>query len=153
MRLTSYTDYALRVLLYLGARPERHCSISEMSNAYGVSHHHLTKVVHGLVKTGYLDSIRGRLGGVKLARQADRINIGAVVRVMECDFDLVDCANCGISGACGLKGVLQQALRAFLAVLDGYSLADVLAAPADGAGRFLFGVETASGDAAPLRGQ
>lgn len=128
MRLRRYTDYALRVLLYLAERPDRLCSISEMASAYAISKNHLMKVVHGLGKTGYLASARGRLGGLRLARPAAEINLGAVVRLVEGDFELADCTTCVIAQRCGLQGALGEASRAFLAVLDGYSLADLLKA-------------------------
>jgi len=127
MRLTRYTDYAMRVLLYVGARPERLCSIAELSRAYGISQNHLMKVVHDLGKAGYLASARGRFGGIKLGRAPEDIIVGAVVRHTEDGFDLVDCGTCIIAPACGLTGALREALAAFLAVLDGYTLADLLA--------------------------
>lgn len=127
MRLTRYSDYAMRVLLYLGARPERLCPIAEVSRAYGISQNHLMKVVNDLVNAGYLESVRGRFGGVRLARPASEINVGTVVRHTEDGFDLVDCGSCIIAPACGLTGALHEALAAFMAVLDGYSLADLLA--------------------------
>lgn len=127
MRLTRYTDYALRVLLYLAARPERLCSIAEMSSAYAISQNHLMKVVSDLARAGDVASVRGRGGGVRLARPAAEINVGAVVRRTEEGFDLVDCASCVIAPACGLRCALGEAVAAFLAVLDRHSLADLLA--------------------------
>ena len=126
MRLTRYTDYAMRVLLYLGARQDRLCSIAEIAGAYGISQNHLMKVVSDLVNAGYLVSVRGRFGGVRLARPPDQINVGAVVRHTEDGFDLVDCGSCIIAPACGLTGALSKALSAFLEVLDGYTLADLV---------------------------
>jgi Rrf2 family transcriptional regulator, nitric oxide-sensitive transcriptional repressor len=126
MKLTRYTDYALRVLLYLSARPERLCSISEMSRSYGISQNHLMKVVHDLGKAGFVASARGRLGGIRLARPPEEIIIGSVVRHTEDGFDLVDCGSCIIAPACGLTGVLREALDAFMAVLDSHTLADLL---------------------------
>ncbi|WP_454884848.1 Rrf2 family transcriptional regulator [Sphingomonas oryzagri] len=131
MRLTRYTDYALRVLIYLGARPDALCSIAEISRAYDISQNHLMKVVNDLVNAGYLASARGRFGGIKLARPAVEINVGAVIRHTEDGFDLVDCGECIIAPACGLTGALRQALAAFLSVLDGYTLADLIAKPAE----------------------
>ncbi|WP_051328689.1 Rrf2 family transcriptional regulator [Geminicoccus roseus] len=127
MRLTRYTDFAMRVLLYLGARPDRLCSISEIARAYGISQNHLMKVVHDLGKAGYVASVRGRTGGIRLARPAEAIVVGSVVRHTEEGFDLADCASCVIAPACGLTGVLAEALAAFMAVLDRYTLADLLA--------------------------
>ncbi len=126
MRLTRYTDYAMRILLYLGAEPDRKASIGEIAGAFDISRNHLTKIVHDLVKSGYLTSLRGRSGGIRLAREPDAINLGAVLRHTEDGFDLVDCANCRIAPACGLTGVAAEALAAFLAVFDRYSLADIL---------------------------
>ena len=126
MRLTRYTDYAIRVLLYLGAQPERVCSISEIARAYGISQNHLMKVAHDLGKAGYVEGVRGRSGGIRLAKSADQINVGDVVRRTEEGFELVECGTCVIAPACGLTGVLDEALAAFMAVLDRYTLADLL---------------------------
>ncbi|OCC23363.1 Rrf2 family transcriptional regulator [Croceicoccus estronivorus] len=131
MRLTRYTDYAVRVLLYLAARTDRLCSISEIATAYGISQNHLMKIVNDLVNSGYLESVRGRSGGIRLARSADAINIGQLIRHTEDDFDLVECGSCIIAPACGLTSVLDEALDAFFSVLDRYSLADVLARKGD----------------------
>lgn len=126
MRLTRYSDYAMRVLLYLGARPDRLCSIAEVARAYGISQNHLMKVAHDLGKAGYVASVRGRFGGLRLGRPAAEINVGEVIRHTEDGFDLVDCGSCVIAPACGLTGALHEALAAFMAVLDGYSLEDLL---------------------------
>jgi Rrf2 family transcriptional regulator, nitric oxide-sensitive transcriptional repressor len=131
MRLTRYTDYAMRVLLHLGARQDRLCSIPEIARTYGISQNHLMKVVHDLGKAGYVSSVRGRMGGIRLARPAEEIRVGNVVRHTEEGFDLVDCGSCVIAPACGLTGVLREALAAFLAVLDNYTLADLLARRGD----------------------
>ncbi|HQS96562.1 MAG: Rrf2 family transcriptional regulator [Novosphingobium sp. 17-62-19] len=131
MKLTRYTDYALRVLLYLGARPDRLCSISEMAGAYAISQNHLMKVVHDLGKAGFVASVRGRLGGIRLAQPPGEIIIGSVVRHTEDGFDLVDCGSCIIAPACGATGVLREALAAFMAVLDSYTLDDLLARRVD----------------------
>ena len=139
MRLTRYTDYAMRVLLYVGAQEEERLSpISEIARAYDISQNHLMKVANDLVNAGYLESVRGRFGGVRLARPAAEINVGAVVRHTEEGFDLVDCGSCVIAPACGLTGALAEALAAFMAVLDGYTLADLLQKRANFAA--LFGV-------------
>ncbi len=143
MRLTRYTDYAMRVLLYVGAQDEARLNpISEIARAYGISQNHLMKVVNDLVNAGYLESVRGRFGGIRLARPAAEINVGAVVRHTEEGFDLVDCGSCIIAPACGLTGALAEALAAFMTVLDGYSLADLLAKRANLAA--LFGVPEVS---------
>ena len=126
MKLTRYTDYALRVLMHLAARPERLSSISEIARTYRISQNHLMKVVHDLRKAGYVDAVRGRTGGIRLARPAEEINVGEVVRHTEEGFDLVDCGSCIIAPACTLTGVLGQALGAFMQTLDRYSLADLV---------------------------
>jgi Rrf2 family nitric oxide-sensitive transcriptional repressor len=125
MRLTRYTDYALRVLLYLATHPDKICSISEISRGYGISQNHLMKVVHELGKAGYVASVRGRHGGIRLARPPAAINIGAVIRHSEDGFDLVNCDECVIAPVCGLTSVLSEAVRAFLNVVDSYTLADL----------------------------
>jgi Rrf2 family nitric oxide-sensitive transcriptional repressor len=131
MRLTRYTDYAMRVLLYLGARPDRVCTIPEMARAYGISQNHLMKVVHQLGKAGYVAGIRGRNGGVRLARPAATISVGAVIRQSEIQpgaegLALLDCPTCPIAPACGLTTVIDEALAAFFAVLERHTLADLL---------------------------
>lgn len=131
MRLTRYTDYAMRVLLYLGRHPGELASIAGIARKYGISQNHLMKVVNDLVNAGYLESVRGRNGGVRLARPPAEISVGALVRHTEDDFDLVECGACLIAPACGMTSVLDEALLAFLRVLDSYSLADVLARKGD----------------------
>ena len=126
MRLTRYSDYAMRVLLHLGAHPDRLCSIAEIARAYGISQNHLMKVVHDLVKAGFVASARGRFGGIRLARPASEINVGAVIRHTEDGFDLVECGSCVIAPACGLTGALGEALAAFMQVLDGHTLETLL---------------------------
>jgi Rrf2 family nitric oxide-sensitive transcriptional repressor len=130
MRLTRYTDYALRTLLYLGANEPRQSSIGEIARAYGISENHLTKVVHQLGRLGLVRTIRGRGGGLRLALAPGEIVVGAVVRQTEEDLALVECfggAACAITSACRLRQALGEALSAFLAVLDRYTLADLLA--------------------------
>lgn len=125
MRLTRYTDYALRTLLFVAERPERLCSIAEIADHHRMSKNTIMKVVSDLALAGYLETVRGRRGGVRLARPASEINVGEVIRYAEEDFDLADCAHCRIASTCGLTGALNRALAAFLAVLDEYSLADL----------------------------
>ncbi len=127
MKLTRYTDDALRVLMHLAARPERLSSIGEIARSYGISQNHLMKVVHDLRKAGYVAAVRGRTGGIRLAKPPSEINIGEVVRHTEEGFDLVDCGSCIIAPACGLTGVLGEALRAFMHTLDRHTLADLVA--------------------------
>lgn len=126
IRLTRYSDYAMRVLIFTAARPERLCSIGEIARAYGISKSHLMKVVTDLVTAGYLDGLRGRNGGIRLARPASQINVGEVVRHTEGGFDLVDCGSCIIARMCGFTGALNKALAAFMQVLDGYTLEDLM---------------------------
>lgn len=127
MRLTRHTDYAMRTLLHLGARPEATCSVAAIARAHRLSRNHLVKVAHELTRAGYVATLRGRTGGLRLARPAEQINLGAVVRQMEAGFALADCPPCVIAPACGLSRVLDEALRAFLWVLDRHSLADLVA--------------------------
>jgi Rrf2 family nitric oxide-sensitive transcriptional repressor len=134
MQLTYFTDYALRVLIYAAVRPGSRCLTSDVATAFGMSRHHVVKVVNELRHLGYLDTTRGRDGGFALARQPDRIRIGEVVRRTEGSMALVECFNrdtntCPLSPACGLKGVLREAFDAFLAVLDRATLADLVAEP------------------------
>ena len=131
MRLTRYSDYAIRVLLHLGARRERLCSIAEMSSAYAISQNHLMKVVNDLANAGFVETVRGRGGGVRLGREPAEINIGALVRHTEGGFDLIDCTACVIAPACGVNDIMGKALAAFMGVLDGYSLEDLLGRRAD----------------------
>ena len=126
MKLKSYTDYALRVLMHLAARPDRIASIGEIARTYRISHNHLMKVVHDLRKAGFLDAVRGRSGGIRLARPASDISVGQVVRQTEGSFDLVDCGSCVIAPACALTAALHEARKAFMNVLDGYSLDDLV---------------------------
>lgn len=127
MQLTRYTDYSLRVLLYLAVEPDRLATISEISNAYGISRNHLVKVVHELGGLGYVRTQRGKSGGLSLARDAGDINIGDVVRHTEKTLNVVNCSTpkCPILPACDLRGVLDEARDAFLAVLDRHTLNDL----------------------------
>lgn len=126
MKLTLHTDYALRVLLYLAGEPQRHASVAEIAEAYAISYNHLTKVVHRLVRDGYLSSIRGRSGGVMLAVDAAQLKVGQLVREMEGDEEPAACPTCPLMPACGLRDALCRAMDAFYAVLDDYTLADML---------------------------
>jgi Rrf2 family transcriptional regulator, nitric oxide-sensitive transcriptional repressor len=137
MRLTTYTDYSLRVLIYLGVQSGKLVTIKQISEHYGISNNHLLKVVHQLGLLGFIETVRGRNGGLRLARPASQIVIGDVVRKMEQDMALVDCfvvdgridpgSDCRIMDACVLKSALAKALQAFLDVLDQYTLAELVA--------------------------
>jgi Rrf2 family transcriptional regulator, nitric oxide-sensitive transcriptional repressor len=130
MRLTTYTDYTLRVLIRLSVRPHHLTTIADIAQSYGISENHLTKVVHQLGIAGYIETVRGRNGGIRLIKEPREINVGEIVRRTEPDLDLVPCFNasgaCVIERACILKGALDEALDAFLAVLDRYTLADLV---------------------------
>lgn len=126
MKLTRYSDYALRVLMHLAARPDRLASIGEIARTYRISHNHLMKVVHDLRKEGFVEAVRGRSGGIRLARPAEAVTVGEVIRHTEGGLDLVDCGSCVIAPACALTGALRAALKAFMDVLHGYTLADLV---------------------------
>jgi len=132
MRLTMYTDFSLRVLMYLGTKEKSELStILEISNAYGISKNHLMKVTYELGKLGLIQTVRGRGGGIRLALLPEEINIGEVVRKTEDDFILVECFSCTtnrcvITPVCKLRNVLHLALAAYIAVLDQYTLKDLL---------------------------
>jgi len=130
MKLTAFTDYSLRVLIYLAAQPERRATIGEIAASFAVSEHHLTKVVHFLGKEGWLANVRGKGGGLALAKPPEAINIGDVVRRTEAGA-FVECFEagggaCRITGVCRLQGVLGEAVAAFHAVLHRYTLADLV---------------------------
>jgi len=136
MRLTIYADYSLRLLMYLAVRPEGLATIGEIADTYGISRNHLTKVTHQLGVTGYVKTVRGKRGGLRLSRPAAEISLGELVRYVEPDMAFVPCfeplyAPCPIVPACGLRSVLHEARRAFLAVLDRYTLADLVGRPAE----------------------
>jgi Rrf2 family nitric oxide-sensitive transcriptional repressor len=134
MRLTTYTDYSLRLLMYLAARPGRRATIAEVAAAYGISQNHLTKVAHGLGRLGWLATVRGQGGGLELARPAHEVGIGQVVRGTEgCDLPAA-CfgeppSQCTIERACRLRGVLAEAVEVFYAALDRHTLADLVQQP------------------------
>ena len=130
MRLTTFTDYSLRVLMYVAATPERRVTIGEIARAYGVSEHHLVKVVHFLGRHDLLSNTRGRRGGLRLARAPNEINVGAVVRLTEAGAAPAECFNhetnrCMLAGRCRLQGALQEAVGSFYATLSRYTLADL----------------------------
>lgn len=156
MRLTNYSDYALRSLIYLAVKPKPHtlANISDIANSYDISKSHLTKVIHQLGQLGYIESVRGKNGGIRLARAPKEINLGVLIKQIEPDFDLVECFSvpaskdkdarlkdvpvtfieektdkpigCVITPVCQLKSVFSEALRAFITVLERYTLADII---------------------------
>jgi Rrf2 family nitric oxide-sensitive transcriptional repressor len=131
MRLTMQTDYALRMLIRLGVHTNRLVTIRETASIYQVSKNHMMKVAHRLCLEGFVVTVRGNGGGLRLAKRPSEINIGDVVRRMETDFSLVGCFDprseeCRITSACLLRSALRQALRAFLETLDEYTLQDLL---------------------------
>lgn len=131
MHLTSHTDYALRMLVYLAMRPERVSTVNDVAETYRLSRNHLLKVALTLRRLGLVETIRGRAGGIRLAVPPSDINIGTLVRSTEEDLALVECMQarggaCAISPGCMLKGMFAEALAAWLAVLDRYTLADAV---------------------------
>jgi Rrf2 family nitric oxide-sensitive transcriptional repressor len=130
MRLTMFSDYALRVMLVLATRTDTLVTISDIASAFEISDAHLTKVAHVLGKSGWVDTVRGRNGGMRLAADPRRLRLGDVVRRLEADFALVECFaadnRCELTGGCGLESALELALEAFFAELDRYTLADLV---------------------------
>lgn len=139
MRLTQFTDFSLRLLIYAAAHPDRLVTIEETAKAYGISRTHLTKVANLLTQRGFLRSVRGRAGGVALSKPPARIGLGDVVRATEPDFAIVECfgsnQRCVLTPSCRLKGFLGEALQAFLNEIDRHTLEDLVRDP------FRFGVE------------
>ncbi len=131
MKLTSFTDYALRVLIYLAARPGRRATIAEIAASFEISENHLTKVVHFLGKSGWLANVRGKGGGLELGLAPELIGVGAVVRLTEGEALPAECfsaegGHCAITPICKLRDVLGEAVDAFYKVLDRYTLADLV---------------------------
>jgi Rrf2 family nitric oxide-sensitive transcriptional repressor len=131
VRLTLWTDYALRTLIYVGAKSGRLSTIAEIAESFDISKTHLMKVVNRLGQQGYLDTVRGKGGGIRLARSPMEIRVGAIVRETEEDLAVMGCLAetgfCRIEGCCVLRHALREATLAFLQTLDGYTLADLLA--------------------------
>jgi len=132
MRLTTFSDYTLRVLIYLGVHDKEIATVGQIAEAYGISANHLMKVVHYLAQGGYIETARGKGGGMRLGLAPEKINLGEVMRGTEDNRTLVECfdrdsSDCRIESACVLRGVLGQALDAFFRSLDAYTLADLLA--------------------------
>ncbi len=133
MRLTSYTDYAIRLLMFLAVEPTQAHTVAEIASAYAISRNHLTKVAHALGRAGLLDTVRGRKGGLRLGRQPHLIKLGEVVGTTEAGMSLVECfgagGECIITPACSLRHALAEARQSFLDTLDRYTLADITASP------------------------
>ena len=142
MRLTNFSDYELRILMYAAAQKDLLVTIEETAEVYGISRAHLMKIANMLTRAGYLKAVRGRAGGLALGKRPEKIRLGDVVRLTEPDFALVECFAsedlCIITPRCKLRGVFKEALDAFLAVLDRHTLADLMLRPRD------FGVRTAA---------
>jgi Rrf2 family nitric oxide-sensitive transcriptional repressor len=142
MRLTSFSDFALRLLMYAAAHEDRLVTIEEASRVFKISRAHLMKITNTLTRTGFLKAVRGRSGGLTLAKPARKIRVGDVIRATEPDFALVECFaagdQCIITRLCRLRGILHEGLDAFNAVLDKYTLADLMLRPRD------FGARTAA---------
>lgn len=131
MQLSLRSDYSLRVLVYLGTRPDRIVTTQEVSVAYGISKHHLVRIIQSLAEQRYIQIHAGRSGGIMLAREPQQISLGDVVRDSEPNMRLVECFDretntCRITPCCGLKGMLREALESFITTLNRYTLADVL---------------------------
>src|SRR5574338_291469 len=134
MRLSTYSDYSIRVLMQAALRHPERVTVDEVAETYGISRHHLVKVVHDLGRSGYLQTRRGVGGGFTLARPPDQIRVGDIVRLGEESEAVIDCTDkpgfpCRIFPACQLRGVLDEAASAFFAVLDRYTLADLIKQP------------------------
>ena len=143
MRLTVFSDYSLRLMMFTASHADRRVTIEEAAQAFRISRSHLMKVASLLTRSGFLTSVRGRSGGLSLTRPIDQIRLGDIVRATEPDFAIVECFGttntCTLPARCRLKGVLGTALRAFLDELDSYTLRDLVLRPAD------FGIEQAAG--------
>lgn len=134
MRLSAYSDYSIRVLMQTALRHPDRVTVDEVADTFGISRHHLVKVVHDLGRSGYLETRRGIGGGFTLARPPEEIRLGDIVRLGEESETVIDCMDrsnrsCRLLPYCRLKGVLDEAAAAFFAVLDGYTLADLLKQP------------------------
>lgn len=130
MRLSTFSDYSLRVLMHLGEHAGRLSTIAEIARRHGISESHLTKVVHWLGRVGYIETVRGKGGGLRLAKAPSVIGLGEVIRQTESDFHLAECfsgaGGCRIQGACRLPAIFNEALSALFLVFDGYTLQDLL---------------------------
>lgn len=133
MQLTHYTDYSLRVLLYLAIQPDqRLVTVGEIAEHFQIARNHLVKVANRLGQLGYVEAVRGKGGGLRLGKPAAAIVLGQVIRDMESQLEIIDCSKppCPLAGGCALKGILDRAMDAFLEVLDGHTLAELSRRPA-----------------------
>lgn len=131
MQLTKFTDYSLRILIYLAEHPDRLSTIGEVAELHRIPKHHFVKIAHNLAKLGYIKSVQGKGGGICLNRPAEDINVGKLVRDVEPNFYIVECfdsrnSSCRIVGTCKLRGVLHEALKEFYSVLDNNTLSDLI---------------------------
>lgn len=134
MRLTMFTDYSLRTLMYLSQHKGRLCTAREIATSYGISLNHMVKVVHRLAQLGYIKSAKGKGGGIALNQPPETLNLWELVKTLEPDFTVVECFDrehntCRVVSACGLKSILQEAMQAFADTLAKYSIADAVAKP------------------------
>ncbi len=130
MQLTSFTDYSLRTLMYLAIHQERRCTVQEISGYFEISHNHMVKAVHNLAKLGYIESFKGKGGGIRLAKAPETINLGVIIKELEPDFFIAECFDCStnyckIAPICQLKTVLFQAYSQFIQELDKHTLASI----------------------------
>lgn len=148
MRLTQYTDFSLRVLIYLALRQGERCRIRDIADGYGISRNHLMKVVQQLASSGFIRATRGAGGGLELERDPHTIRVADVVREMEPDFAMVECLRpgnrCAVTPTCRLPPMLHRATQAYLDVLDQYTLADLIGPKDHDATRRLLGIEPAA---------
>lgn len=134
MQLTLFTDYSLRTLMYLSVNKDRLCTVKEIAKGYNISRNHMVKVVHNLAKCGFVETSKGKGGGIRLLKEPEEVNLRDVITMLEPNLSLVECFSpesnsCCIVPACGLKGIMKEALGAFLDTLDKYTLADTVAKP------------------------
>lgn len=143
MKLTRYTDYAMRVMIHAASKEGELSSIREISETFRISQNHLMKVVQDLSNAGFVETVRGRHGGIRLAKLPENINLGSLLRHTETLSDLVDCSGCVIAPACSFPSIMNEATAAFIGVFEKYTLADLLGKKQ--ALRLLFANSIASG--------
>jgi len=134
MQFTRFTDYSLRTLMYLGVHKDRLCTVKEVAKHYGISQNHLVKVVHNLFQLGYIESVKGKGGGIKLLEAPNKINLRDLLVQLEANLNLVECFDektntCRVTEGCGLRHILHESLQAFTDTLGKYTLADTIRKP------------------------